>query len=127
VSAPHDLCAKECECVERRVELGKPRDIVAPGVIEVIIQEDRGKQAELERPAGLEMLDDLPGAEVLFVGVGANEIEVELVGESFGEEIAASGEGLEIEELIFDEAMDGFDVALEGVSGGRNADMLAVA
>jgi hypothetical protein len=73
------------------------------------------------------MLDDLPGAEVLFVGVGANEIEVELVGESFGEEIAASGEGLEIEELIFDEAMDGFDVALEGVSGGRNADMLAVA
>jgi len=33
----------------------------------------------------------------------------------------------EIEELIFDEAVDGFDIALEGVSGGRDADVLAVA
>jgi len=39
-----------------------PRDIVSPRVVEVIIQEYRGKQAELERPARLELLDDLPGA-----------------------------------------------------------------
>ena len=61
------------------------------------------------------------------MGVGAGEVEVELVGEGFGEEIAAAGERFQVEELIFDEAMDGFDIALEGGSGGRNADMLAVA
>ena len=75
----------------------------------------------------MELLDDLPGAEVLFVGIGADEVEVELVGEGFGEEIAAAGERFQVEELIFDEAMDGFDIALESGSGGRNADMLAVA
>src|SRR5271157_272822 len=63
-----------------KLEGGVPRDIVSPGVVQVIIQEDRWKQAELERPARLELLDDLPGAEVLFVGVGADEVEVELIG-----------------------------------------------
>jgi hypothetical protein len=104
-----------------------PREIVSPGVVEVIIQEDGWKQAELQRRAGLELLDDLPGTEVMFVGVGADEVEVELVGKGFGEEIAAVREGFQIEELIFDEAMDGFDVALEGVSRGRNANVLAIA
>ncbi len=75
----------------------------------------------------MELLDDLPGAEVLFVGIGADEVEVELVGEGFGEEIAAAGERFQVEELIFDEAMDGFDIALESASGGGNADILAVA
>jgi len=91
----------------------------------VIIQEDRWKQAELEGPARFELFDDLPGAEVLFVGVGAGEVEVELVGEG----LARKSPRLvnEIEELIFDEAVDGFDIALEGVSGGRDADVLAVA
>jgi hypothetical protein len=46
----------------------------------------------LERGARLKLLDDLPRAEVLFMGVGAGEIEVELIGESFGEEVAAGGE-----------------------------------
>jgi hypothetical protein len=96
-------------------------------VVEVIIQEYRWKQAELERPAGLELFDDLPGAEVLLVGVGADEVEVELVGEGFGQEVAAALERFEVEELIFDEAMDGFDIALEGVSRGWNANVLAVA
>lgn len=73
------------------------------------------------------MLDDLPGSEVLLVGVGAGEVEVELIGETFGEEVAAAGERFQVEELVFDEAMNGFDVALEGVGGGRNADVLAVA
>jgi hypothetical protein len=81
----------------------------------------------LERPAGLELSDDLLRAEVLLVGIGADEVEVELVGEGFGEEVTATGERFQIEELIFDEAVDGFDIALEGVGGGRDADMLAVA
>ena len=75
----------------------------------------------------LEPLDDLPGAEVLFMGVGADEVEIELVGEGFGEEIAAARKGFQVEELIFDEAVNGFDIALGGVSGGRNADVLTVA
>jgi len=69
-----------------------PRDIVSPRVVQVIIQENRGKQAEMERPAGLELLDDLPGAEVLFVGVGTDEVEVELVGKSFGEKVSTPRE-----------------------------------
>ena len=81
----------------------------------------------MKRPAGLELLDDLPGAEILFVGVGTDEVEIELIGEGFGEEVAATGERFQVKELIFDEAMDGFDIALEGVSGGRNANVLAVA
>ena len=104
-----------------------PRDIVSPRAIQVVIQKDRRKQAELERPAGLKLLDDLPGAEVLFVGVGADEVEVELIGKGLGEEITAAGERFQIEELIFDETVDGFHIALEGVRGGRNADVLAVA
>src|SRR5258707_8631103 len=110
-----------------RPPLGVPRDIVSPRVVQVIIQEDRWKQAELERPTRLELLDDLPGAEVLLVRVGADQVEVELVGESFGEEIATPRERFQIEELIFDEAVNGFHIALEGVSGGRDADVLAVA
>ena len=75
----------------------------------------------------LELLDDLPRAEVLLVGVGADEVEVDLVGEGFGEEVAAAVERFQVEELIFDQTVNGFDVALEGVSSGRDADMLAVA
>ena len=69
----------------------------------------------MERPAWFKILDDLPGAEILFVGVGADEVEVELIGASFGEEIATPVEGLQIEELVFHQAMNGFDVALKGV------------
>jgi hypothetical protein len=61
-----------------------------------------------------------------FVGVGTDEIEVKLVGVSLGEEIAAAGEVFQIEELVFFEAVEGFDVALIGVSGGRDADVLAL-
>jgi len=64
---------------------------------------------------------------IFLVRVGPREIEVELVRLRFGEELTAAGEGFQIEELIFDEAMDGFDVALVGVCGGRDAQMLAVA
>src|SRR5260370_33977451 len=88
--------------------LGVPRDIVSPRVVQVVIQENRWKQAELERPARLELFDDLPGAEILFVGIGTNEVEVELVGESLGGEVAATVEGFQVKELIFDEAGEGF-------------------
>ena len=60
--------------------------------------------------------DDQPGAQIVFVRVGAHEIEVKLVGVGFGEKIAAAGEIFQVEELVFFEAMDGFDVALVGVS-----------
>ena len=55
------------------------------------------------------------------MGVGPGEVEVELVERGLGEKVGAAGEGFQIEELIFDEAMDGFDIALVGVSGGGNA------
>ena len=71
--------------------------------------------------------DDQPGAQIVFVRVGAHEIEVKLVGVGFGEKIAAAGEIFQVEELVFFEAMDGFDVALVGVSGRRDAHVLAVA
>jgi hypothetical protein len=50
-----------------------------------------------------------------------------LIGEGFGEEVAATRERFQVEELTFDEAVNGFDIALESVSGGRNADVLAIA
>ena len=70
------------------------------------------------------MLDDLPRAEVSFVGVGADEVEVELIDAGFGEEVAAAAEGFQVIELVLDEAVDGFDVTLVGVGGGRDALML---
>jgi hypothetical protein len=73
------------------------------------------------------MLDDLPGAEVLFVGVGTDKVEVELIGESFGEKVSPPRERLQVKELIFDEAVNGFHIALESVSSGGNANVLAVA
>ena len=81
----------------------------------------------MERPARLELLDDLPGAEVLFVRVGTDEVEVELIGKGFGEKVSTPRERFQIEELILDEAVNGFDITLEGVSGGGNADVLTVA
>lgn len=53
------------------------------------------------------MLQDLPGAEILFVGAGADELEVEQVGEGLGQEVAAGGERFQIEELLFDQAVNG--------------------
>ena len=53
--------------------------------------------------------------------VGSDKIEVELVERSLGEEVGAAGEGFDFEELVFDEAMDGLDVALVGVSARGDA------
>ncbi len=67
------------------------------------------------------MLDDLPWAEVSFVGVGSDEVEVELIDAGFGEEVAAAAESFQVVELVLDKPMDGFDVTLIGVGGGRDA------
>ena len=104
-----------------------PTHIVSPLWVEVVVQEDGTEKAEFQRGARSEPLEDLPGATVLLVRVGAYEVEVELVEGSLGQEIGAAGEGFQIEELIFDEAVDGLDIALIGVGGGRDALVLAVA
>src|SRR5579875_1531727 len=44
-----------------------------------------------------------------------------------GEELGAGSKGVQVIELVFDEAVNGFDVARVGVSGGRNALRLTVA
>ena len=59
--------------------------------------------------------------------VGSRQVEIELVGVGLGEEFTAAGERFQIEELVFFEAMHGFDIALVGVSSGRDADMLTIA
>jgi hypothetical protein len=67
------------------------------------------------------LLDDLPWAEVSFVGVGPDEVEVAWIDAGFGEEVGAAAEGFQLVELVLAEPMDGFNVALLGVGGGRNA------
>src|SRR6266849_82286 len=116
---------------EKRLAKGSPptrsEHAESSATLAVVIQQDRWKQAEFEWRAGSEPLDDLPGTLILFVRVGAHEIEVELIGVDFGQEIAAASELFQIEELVFFEAVHGFDVALVGVRRGRDAHVLAVA
>ena len=77
-----------------RAQIGKPWHIVSPLLVEVIIQKDGRKQAKFEgKPRG-EALDDLPRAEILFVGVGAHQIEIELVSVHLGQELAAELESV---------------------------------
>jgi hypothetical protein len=101
--------------------LGISRYIVSPRRAETIIQVDWRKQADLGRKVRLELLDDLPWGTACFVGVGPGQVEVELIEGGFGEELSAGAEGFQVVELVFDEAMDGFDAALIGVGGGRDA------
>ena len=63
----------------------------------------------------------------MFVGVGSHEVAVELVERSLGEKAAAALERFQVKELVFEEARDGLDVALIGVGGGRDANVLAIA
>src|SRR5712692_996708 len=98
--------------------------MVSTHCVETIVEEDGRKQAEVEGKAGSEVLDDLPWGETSFMGVGTSQVEVELVEGSLGQEVGAAGEGFQIEEFVFDEAVDGFDVALVGVGAGRDALML---
>ncbi|PYV30150.1 MAG: hypothetical protein DMG22_21180 [Acidobacteria bacterium] len=52
------------------------RYIVSPLRVETIVEEDGGKQTEVEGEAEIEMVKDLTGAEVSFVGIGTSEIEL---------------------------------------------------
>src|SRR3972149_462329 len=91
---------------------------------ERIIEEGWGKQADVEGEAGSELLDDLPWGETSLVGIGTRQVEVELVEGSLGHELGAAAERFQVEELVFDEAMDGLDITLVGVGAGRDALML---
>jgi hypothetical protein len=46
---------------------------------------------------------------------------------SLGQKVSAAGESFQIEELVFDQPLHGFHVALVGVRGGRDAQVLAAA
>jgi len=61
------------------------------------------------------------------MGIGPGQIEVVLIERDLGEELGAGSKSFQVIELVFDEAVHGFDVALVGVSGGRDALMLALA
>jgi hypothetical protein len=47
--------------------------------------------------------------------VGASQVEVELIQRSLGQELGPAGKGFQVEELIFDEAVDGFDPSADGL------------
>ena len=61
------------------------------------------------------MLDDLPWRETSLMRVGASQVEVELIQRSLGQELGPAGKGFQVEELIFDEAVDGFDPSADGL------------
>ena len=89
--------------------------------VETIIEEDGRKQADFEWQAGVELLDDLPWRTASFVRVGTSQVEVELIEGGFGEELGAGAKGFQVVELVFDEAMDSFHIALVGMSGRGDA------
>jgi len=68
--------------------------------------------------------EDLERAAPFLAAIGANEIEVVPVGGDLGPEVLGAGEGLAVEELVFHEAMDGFDIALPGVALGRDVTVM---
>ena len=61
---------------------------------------DRARKQNGEVSAG-KSLDDLPGALIFLVRVGADQIEVEPVRVGLGEEVTATGEVFQVEELAF--------------------------
>jgi hypothetical protein len=83
--------------------------------VETMIEEGGRKQADAEGEAGSELLDDLPWRETSLMRVGASQVEVELIQRSLGQELGAAAEGFQVEELIFDEAVDGFDPSADGL------------
>ena len=59
------------------------------------------------------------------MGVRPLKVEVELTGVGLGKKVSPASEVFEIEELVFLDAVHGFDIALAGVSSGRDVHMLA--
>ena len=75
------------------------------------------ESADHMRSGGLE---DLQRAFPFFAAVGADEVEVVPIGRDLGPEVGRACEGFTVEELVFDETMDGFDVALPGIAFRRD-------
>jgi hypothetical protein len=65
-------------------------------------------------------LEDLQRALPFLAAIGPHQIEVLPVGGDFGPEIGWITEGFPIKGLIFNETVDGFDIALSGVTLGRD-------
>ena len=76
---------------------------------------------------GIEGMQALPRAAVVFRGVGADPVAVELGEGSLGEEAGAGRERFNFAELVFEEAVNGLDIALAGVRGRGDARVLGAA
>ena len=98
--------------------------MVSPLRVETIIEEEGRKQASIERESRMKLVNDLPRGEIFFMGIRPGQIEVELIERSLGHKVRAIAESFQIQEFIFDEAMDGFDIALISVGAGRDAHVL---
>jgi len=98
--------------------------LVSRQCLETIIEEEGRKPADLEGEVWGERVDDLPWGKTSLVRIGTSPVEVELVEGSFGQEVSAAGEGFQVEELVFDQAVDSFDIGLIGVGAGRDAFVL---
>ena len=72
---------------------------------------------------GSALLKDLKRALPFFAAIGPDEIEVEPVSGGLGPEVGGVSKRFAIEEFIFDEAVDGFDITLPGVTLGRDVAM----
>ena len=66
--------------------------VVSTHGVGTIIEDERGKQADLEGKAGCELLDDLPGGQTSLVRVGTSQVEVERVVGDLGQELGAASE-----------------------------------
>ena len=84
--------------------------VVAKGEVERFPLDESASESRCLCP------EELERAFPLFGAVGTNEVEVAPVGGNLGEEISATVELFAIEKLIFDQAMNGFNVTLPGVA-----------
>ena len=55
-----------------------------------------------------------------FAAVRADQVEVVPVGGDLGPKVSQATEGFSVEELIFDQAVDGFDITLPSVALRRD-------
>lgn len=69
----------------------------------------------------MELVNDLPRGPKFFMGIGSGQVEIELIERSLGHEVGTIAKSFQVKEFIFDEAMNGFHVALIGVGTGRDA------
>ena len=68
--------------------------------------------------------NDLERRLPFLAAIVTGQIEVMPVGGGFGPELGPIPKALAVEELIFDEPMYGFDIALSGIRAGRDVAMV---